>query len=704
MTVLEIHVDPRGPAQATDGQVVRVRTLDAAFAFARDRRRLYDSTAMWLHHGTHHLAEPLTLGPDDSHTTITAWEGASPVIDGGQVVTGWVAGSLRGRTVWTAPAPANCGRALYVGGERVQRPRWPKQGSLRMPPQPDVDLKADAFETLFNGAWEATVDPGELPPIETLDGLELVVPHFWVQERMPVTDIDFHTGRVSSSRRSIFVMRDGMEPAPPRWWLDGVADHVGDEPGLWVLDTDGAFPLHGEQIPSGPRLVYSPTQDDRLANFEAVVPVVDSLVMIAGAPDNPVVNVQFSGITFRHAEGPEPAPARIPFGIREDPDLPDVTFASHIQAACGVPGAIEMTHVRQCSIVNSLLERVGGFGVRFGEGAQGCRVTGTVIRDTGAGSVACGGSPEGASTGATSDIEISDCILTHGGRTYPQAAAVLIQHASEVRVVHCDINNHPSTGIALGWSWDYGPSAAVDNLVEGNHMHHLGGQEVDWFGAIYTLGVSPGTRIRRNHIHDVKARHFGGWGLLIDPASSELVVEENVIHDVSAECVHIKSGRDNTFRRNVLAHGAAGLISLAVTEPHLTASFLFNTFVPGEAPIVSGAPGSLSAADVAQSGALVFETNTVLHSGGEPVWAADVEQQASQWRVVTDHSHVWHNSGGSSSTVMGDREVTVQQDGSLDVATSDINQRDVWTGADLKVGPRSIPQRSLDPSLNNSRS
>src|SRR5690606_10850101 len=114
-------------------------------------------------------AAPLTLGPGDSCTTLAAWPGTAPVIDGGTVLDGWSPATLHGREVWCAPAPALCGRALFIDGRRVPRPRLPRDGHRRMAPQPGVDLAADPFLTLFAGSSTAVVEPAHLDGVEAVD-------------------------------------------------------------------------------------------------------------------------------------------------------------------------------------------------------------------------------------------------------------------------------------------------------------------------------------------------------------------------------------------------------------------------------------------------------------------------------------------------------------------------------------------------------
>jgi hypothetical protein len=654
----EVHVSPQGSPMGDGSRDYPTRTLPGALDLVRAGREPGQRAVLWLHAGAHLLTETLHLGPADSHLTVAAWPGEDVTIEGGVTVTGWAEDVVDGVTVWSAPAPVGAGRSLYVDGERRERPRHPQQGWLRIAGQDGLDLDADLNATLFQGADRFTAAEGDLPEVACWEGVEAVVPHYWIQERLPVVAVDPATRTVVSDRRSVLSLRDGDRPGFARYAFEGVRERLGEVPGQWCADGDG-------------RLLYAPRPGEDRASFAPVVPVVGRLLVIAGTADAPVRDVRIEGVTLRYADWDRPPVARAPFQMREDRFLAGVDLASDPQAACSVPAAVALSGTRDVALVDCTVAHVGGYGLGLGPDVHGTLVSGCTIEDTGAGGITCGGGTDPAT--ATTDNEISDCVVRAGGRTYPHAVAVLVRHASRTLIAHNHVHDHFSTAVAIGWRWDYGSSPAVDNRVEGNHLHDLGQGRLDWFGAVYTLGVSPGTVVRRNRVHDVRAARFGGWGLLIDPATSHVLVEQNVVHDVSSECLHVKTGRENTVRDNVLARGGTGIVSLAVAEPHRAATLTGNVLVAHGTPVVSGAPGSLPVAalvaDVpgARTG-LVGDLNRVWdeRDGAEVVLAGDGEVDPDgTWRTTRRADDAWRAAGRDGASTIADPGLVRTPDGRL---------------------------------------
>jgi hypothetical protein len=380
-------------------------------------------------------------------------------------------------------------------------------------------------------------------------------------------------------------------------------------PGQWYLDRRGVVPTDAHPDGAGePVLLYAPRPGEDPATLTAVVPGTGVLVAVRGDEhaDRPVRGVRFEGVAFRYADWPQAPSARPPFQMREDPVLPDVAYASDPQAAATVPGAVELTFARDCALVDCTVEHVGGYGVRLGPGCRGVLVSGCTLRDLGAGGVSCGGDADPAAPGANRCNEISDNEIASGGRVYPHAVAVLLRHGASSVVAH-------------------------------------------------------------NHVHDVRAASFGGWGLLIDPATSHVVVEDNVVHSVSSECLHVKSGRENVVRHNVFALGGTGLVSLAVPEEHVAATLAHNVLVADGVPAFAGAPGSASVRDLAaRRGGLRSELNLVWDVRGDAVLAADGEVGPDGAWVTTDRADdAWRASGRDAHSVVSDPGLVVGPGGAL---------------------------------------
>src|SRR5690606_38011413 len=129
------------------------------------------------------------------------------------------------------------GRRLYVDGVAAPRPRYPREGFLRVEDQAGLDPAGSFVGTLFDGAASFRYAEGTIPELAQQSAVEVVVPHYWVQERMPIASIDRDSRMITSSLRSIFALRDDAAALFARYYLDNVAESFGEAPGEWYLDT-----------------------------------------------------------------------------------------------------------------------------------------------------------------------------------------------------------------------------------------------------------------------------------------------------------------------------------------------------------------------------------------------------------------------------------------------------------------------------------
>jgi len=184
---------------------------------------------------------------------------------------------------------------------------------------------------------------------------------------------------------------------------------------------------------------------------------------------------------------------------------------------------------------------------------------------------------------------ITDNHIDHYGVEYPSAVGILLMHTEGNVVMHNEIHHGGYTGISIGWHWGYQRSISRDNHIEFNHIHHIGQGLLSDMGAIYTLGVSPGTTIRNNLIHDVDANHYGGWGIYNDEGSSHILIENNVVYDTKFAGYNIHYAKEVTVRNNIFAFGRLQQLSRSRVEPHKSVFFERNIVLWAEGALLNGA-------------------------------------------------------------------------------------------------------------------
>jgi hypothetical protein len=554
------------------------RALEAARAFKTAGRGDRSTVTIFFRNGRYPLEQPLTLTPEDSNIVLAAYAGEKPVLSGGRRLEGWRELTVGGKPVWAAEAPgARDGkwtfRELWVNGNRAVRARHPNRGYLKLAELPDKAEKWTAGHKRFR------VKAGDLQPGGGIAGAEVVVMTKWVESRLPISSLESKDNLLNFAKRSVFALAPG-----DLYYAEGALDFL-DQPGEWCLDRAAG------------RVYYWPRPGESLKTLEAIAPVLAHVVRFEGRPeaDQFIERVTFRGLGFAHTEwnlpeGVSTGKEDTLFEPRANPEV-----GGFVQAAIGVPGAIQGRGLRDCVIEDCTIAHLGTYGLEFTRGCQRNRILGCSFFDLGAGGIKLGETIIRARAAEqTRQNEIRDCDIRDGGKMYHSAIGIWIGHAPENRIAHNEIHDFYYTGISIGWTWGYGASLAGGNIVEFNHVHHIGaksdgdGPILSDMAGIYTLGMQPGTVIRNNLWHDIAATHYGGWGIYFDEGSCSIIAENNLVYRTTHGGFHQHYGATNTVRNNIFAFARDYQVQRTRTEPHISFSFQTNVVYFDTGVLVSG--------------------------------------------------------------------------------------------------------------------
>ncbi len=540
----EFYVSPAGD-DANPGSASRPF---ATIARARDAVRakiaagLDGDVTVLIRGGTYRQAGPLVFGQadggDDKHSvTYAAYPGESPVLSGGVEITAWVD---RGDGTWSAKLPAKLTDAngardfdeLFVAGQRRTPARHPNDGYLRV--LKPVDPRRSF---LFNA--------GDLPPVKDATQLTLVLLHDWSISRTSVAAVD-NASRTLTTQYVIggpidFWRINGFEPNP-RYFVTG-AQELLDAPGEWWLDRASG------------KVLYRPMAGEKIDGFQAVAPLARQLLVVRGedAAEKIIRNLRFVGLAFEHC-------AWSPAGVR----YAGGQACSHFSAKENAGGswqavvpAVEVQNARAVQFEACTFRHLGGSGVWLGRGCRDSAIAGCTVTDVAGNGVMLGEpSPKSIPAGVSGANTVRDCTIERCGALYYGAVGIWVGLSGDNMISNNEVRHLPYTGISVGWMWNPAPTPCKGNLVTNNHIHHVM-QVLSDGGGIYTLGWQPGTKLTGNWIHDVpvNAGRAESNGMFLDEGSTDLLIENNLIHDVARSPLRFHKAGVNLVKANVLVCG-----------------------------------------------------------------------------------------------------------------------------------------------------
>ena len=500
---------------------------------------------VYLRGGKYFQTAPITFSPGDSGTqnapiTYLAYPYEKPIFSGGKIIKNWqeVNGKWQTEIVEYAEKPSRLG-ALWVNGVRRPAAVQPNDGYFYTAGKAEPVNQAFQFQ------------PGDIQNWTNVDDVIVEVFHSWATSLHRIESIDFENHIVMFTAPAFW----GFEDLGPgqRYRIHHVGDGL-DREGEWYLDSNSG------------KITYFPLPGETLDSVEMIVPFSEQILKISGVPQAGefVQYLNFEGLTFMHTNW-----------------HPGNLGSSTVQAAIEINGAIEVLGGRNIVFEKVRIGHIGTYGLWFRKGSQDCQLIESEIFDMGGGGVRIGDiwETEDPYQNAGSN-KVENCFLHDGGNILSGAMGIWIGRSSNNQILHNEISDFDYTGISAGW-FGSAASSANHNIIGHNHIHHIGRGILSDMGGVYTLGLSPGTEVTHNLIHDISSfsHGFGAFGLYPDATSSDILFKDNLVYKTASGSFYQNDAKDNIVTNNIFAFSHEAQIARWTEDDHQSFNLHHNIII-----------------------------------------------------------------------------------------------------------------------------
>ncbi|MFD2611625.1 carbohydrate-binding protein [Paenibacillus gansuensis] len=537
---IDIYISPSGDDNTGDGTLAHpFKTITKAREFVRPL--LLNMTAdihVYLRGGDYELESSIVFNENDSgmngHQVIYEnYPNETPVIYGGQKVTGWSA--VEGTGYYKAHIGTGwVFHNMEENGVRSIKARMPNSGFLHT-------------EAMLSDAKKSKMKfkEGDVPGIAdftglqifTWPGLELGI-QAWSSSTRTITSVDYTNRILSWTRDTQYEMGPGS-----KYFLQGAKEFL-DAPGEFYLDS-----TQGD-------LYYYPRSAGPIEDQVIVAAKTKNIFEFRGtSSSNPVKHIELRGLTVRNSDVTE-----------EIGEYEDDRYA-----------AVYLRNASDIKIQDSKIENTGANGITADLWVQHITISGNEIHDTGFNGIYMW-NEMGTSQNINKNNTITNNHIHHIGTLGGHAGGIRLNNSASNEISYNTIHDSKRYAISIkslapnyliGATIDGIPVTEAnvrdfthtqDNIIKFNDMYDVNKESEDT-GVFESWGSDYGNIIENNRIHDSQlVEHYGGNGIYLDDYSSGFTIRNNIIEHLNQsgtgplQDIIMFKGRDNKAINNMIAN------------------------------------------------------------------------------------------------------------------------------------------------------
>jgi len=569
------YVSPTGSDANAGTQAAPFQTIAKAKEIVRTvNTSMTGDIVVSLRGGTYALDKTLEFGTADGgqnghFVRYEAFTGETPLLSGGQPITGWTVAD-QAKNIWKATGVTARFRQLYVNNAKAVRARFPNLGTggaanFNRLTKVDTNGRALDVASSYVSSWK------------NLDKVEMHLMIAWADAMMRFKSytVSGNTAKIvfqEPERTMLFnrpypMLGIAFSSNPPKqqcFYFENAYEFL-DQPGEWYLDE------------STNTLYYMPRTGEDMSKAMVVAPILENLITVTGpSTTNTVGYLSFQGIAFAHSGFLRPSKT----------GFLDLQAGQFNVAAPGgnkymlwrPEAGIKVTNAHHIRFERNLFSQMAATGLDLISGTHDDAIVGNVFTDLGGSGLTLGKFAQDTFTeihiayNPTDKNEIStndtvkNNLVTKVTTEIQGAVGIGGGYPRNIVIEHNEVSYTNYSGVSVGFGWTKSTTAMTNNHINWNHIHHVAQLLAD-AGPIYTLSnQGSGSQIQYNYMHDISASQWADYWLCaiyLDEGSSGFDVSHNVFKNAPSGVACNSCG---TYTQSDNAGTAASTISGAGIE------------------------------------------------------------------------------------------------------------------------------------------